>query len=81
MDIDIDIQIRVAAFKWLSEQTNSLGDVLPRTLLQQGFTFQDQRIPLVAPNGIFTPKAMDLPLSITTAPKVHMMIILEKTVF
>lgn len=67
--MDIDLQIRVSAFNWLSEQTSSIGDVLPRTLLEQGFMFQDERVPLVAPNGIFKPGIMDLPISITTAPK------------
>jgi putative restriction endonuclease len=45
------------------------GDVLPRKLLEQGFAFQGQRIPLVAPQGIFKPQILDLPISITTAPK------------
>lgn len=67
--MDIDLQVRLAAFSWLSEQVNSRGDVLPRKLLEQGFEFQGQRIPLVAPNGIFKPQILDLPLSITTAPK------------
>ncbi len=67
--MDTDLQIRLAAFNWLSEQVNSLGDVLPRKLLEQGFEFQGQRIPLVAPQGIFKPQILDLPLSITTAPK------------
>ncbi len=67
--MDIDLQVRLAAFNWLSEQVNSHGDVLPRQLLQQGFEFQGQRIPLVAPQGIFKPQILDLPLSITTAPK------------
>ena len=43
--------------------------MLPRKLLEQGFEFQGQRIPLVAPQGIFNPQLLDLPLSITTAPK------------
>jgi putative restriction endonuclease len=67
--MDIDLQVRLAAFAWLSEQVNSHGDVLPRKLLEQGFEFQGQRIPLIAPNGIFKPKFLDLPISITTAPK------------
>ena len=67
--MDIDLQIRLAAFNWLSEQVNSHGDVLPRKLLEQGFEFQGLRIPLVAPQGIFKPQILDLPLSITTAPK------------
>jgi putative restriction endonuclease len=67
--MDNDLQVRLAAFNWLSEQVNSYGDVLPRQLLQQGFEFQGQRVPLVAPQGIFKPQILDLPLSITTAPK------------
>jgi putative restriction endonuclease len=67
--MDIDFQVRLTAFNWLSEQVNSHGDVLPRKLLEQGFEFQGQRIPLVAPQGIFKPQVLELPLSITTAPK------------
>jgi putative restriction endonuclease len=67
--MDIDLQVRLAAFHWLTEQVNMHGDVLPRKLLEQGFEFQGQRIPLVAPQGIFKPQILDLPLSITTAPK------------
>lgn len=60
--------MRLAAFAWLKAQTSVRGDVLPRTLLQQGFEFQGHRIPLVSPQGIFKPQSMELPLSITTAP-------------
>lgn len=67
--MDIDLQIRLAAFNWLSEQVNMHGDVLARDLLLQGFEFQGQRVPLVAPNGIFKPKILRLPLSITTTVK------------
>ncbi len=67
--MDIDLQVRLAAFNWLSEQVNLHGDVFSRQLLQQGFEFQGQRIPLVAPQGIFKPQILDLPISITTAPK------------
>ena len=67
--MDIDLQVRLAAFNWLTERVNSYGDVLPMKLLEQGFEFQGQRIPLVAPQGIFKPQILDLPLSITTAPK------------
>jgi putative restriction endonuclease len=67
--MDFDFQVRLAAFQWLSEQVNLHGDVISRKILEQGFEFQDQRIPLVAPQGIFKPHILDLPLSITTAPK------------
>ncbi len=66
MNANLDTAIRLAAFRWLGEATAIHGDVLPRSLLQQGFDFQDERIPLVSPQGIFKPRLMDLPLSITT---------------
>lgn len=64
-----DLEIRLAAFDWLSEQVGIHGDVLPRELLGGGFEFQGNRIPLVAPQGIFKPKLLDLPLSITSTTK------------
>jgi putative restriction endonuclease len=67
--MDFDFQVRLAAFQWLAEQVNLHGDVLSRKTLEKGFEFQGQRIPLVAPQGIFKPQILDLPLTITTAPK------------
>jgi putative restriction endonuclease len=67
---DIDQRVRIAAFNWLDEQVGIHGDVLPRSLLEQGFAFEGQRIPLVAPQGIFKPKILSqMPLSITTTPE------------
>jgi len=64
---DLDRVLRVAAFAWLTEQVSVHGDVLPRTILAKGFIFQDQRVPLVAPQGIFKPRILpEFPLSITT---------------
>jgi putative restriction endonuclease len=65
--MDRDMMIRIAAFDWLTGQVDIQGDVLPRTLLQEGFEFQGQRVPLISPQGIFKPRIMDLPLSITTS--------------
>jgi putative restriction endonuclease len=63
-----DHEIRLAAFNWLNKQIQVHGDVLPREILQQGFDFRGNRIPLVSPQGIFKPRQMELPLSITTTP-------------
>lgn len=72
VSIDLDRRIRLVAFDWLSEQVNIHGDVLPRTTLAQGFIFEDQRIPLVSPQGIFKPKILpEYPLSITTTTSGH----------
>jgi putative restriction endonuclease len=68
---DIDQAIRTKAFDFLAQQVRLLGDVLPFSVLTQGFKFNDQRVPLLGPQGIFKPAAMrDMPLSITTAPAV-----------
>jgi len=67
--MDLDLEVRLAAFDWLKDQVEIHGDVLPRDLLQKGFQFRGNRVPLVSPQGIFKPKIMDMPLSITTTPE------------
>jgi hypothetical protein len=67
--MSLDQKIRLAAFKWLSEQVSIHGDVLPRKLLEKGFVFDDNRISLISPQGIFKPKIIEYPLTITTAPE------------
>jgi putative restriction endonuclease len=64
----LDEQIRLTAFDWLRDQTQKYDQVLSIELLRKGFVFNNERIPLVAPQGIFKPRLMELPLSITTAP-------------
>jgi putative restriction endonuclease len=62
-----DNRVRVAVFKWLSDQVKLHGDVLPRNLLAQGLVLDGIRIPLVGPQGIFKPRVLEkIPLSITT---------------
>jgi putative restriction endonuclease len=66
---EVDQRVRLTAFKWLEEQVRIHGDVLPRSILSEGFEFENQRVPLVGPQGIFKPKLLSqIPLSITTAP-------------
>ena len=64
--MSLDIEIRTATFNWLSQQLETHGDVLSRDLLRKGFKHREVRIPLVSPKGIFKPKSLDLPLTITT---------------
>ena len=66
---DDDHWVRSRAFDWLAEQVSLHGDVLPRELLAAGFTVKGVRVPLLGPQGIFKPKAMSAPISITTALK------------
>ncbi|MBU1700612.1 MAG: HNH endonuclease [Candidatus Eisenbacteria bacterium] len=62
--------MRLAAFQWLSEQTQIHGEVLPRNVLERGFDLDGHRVPLISPQGIFKPKVLpELPLTITTTPK------------
>lgn len=62
-------RVRASAFAWLNDQVARHGDVLPRNVLEQGFQFEGQSVPLLGPQGIFKPRILtDGPLSITTAP-------------
>lgn len=61
-------QIRATIFDWLSKQISIHGDVLSRDLLAQGLQIDGQRVPLIGPQGIFKPKILELPISITTSP-------------
>lgn len=61
--------VRLAAFRFLEQQLALAGDdkTLRRSVLEAGFTYEGQRVPLVGPQGIFKPRVIkDVPLSITT---------------
>lgn len=70
MHADFDSQVRNAAFEFLREAARRHGtDVLPRSVLAQGFQFDAQRVPILGPQGIFKPAILpEMPLSITTVP-------------
>jgi putative restriction endonuclease len=68
MNTELDQRVRLAAFQWLRAQIDVRGDVLPRQLLETGFDFDGIRIPLLNPQGIFKPRMLTEPLSITTSP-------------
>jgi putative restriction endonuclease len=68
--MDVDLAVRLAAFAYLDGQVRALGEVLPRQLLADGFTFEGTRVPLLGPQGIFKPSISSMPLSITTVPAV-----------
>lgn len=67
-DREYDARVRNAAFEWLAHEVSIHGDVLSRDRLALGFTFDQRRVPLVSPQGIFKPAVLAVPLSITTAP-------------
>jgi putative restriction endonuclease len=69
MSEERDHRIRLAAFQWLRAQMDVHGELLPRSILAEGFVFEGQRVPLLGPQGIFRPAVMsEAPLSITTIP-------------
>jgi putative restriction endonuclease len=69
---DHDLQVRLAAFEFLSTQLQLRGEVLPSTTLAQGFLFEGMRVPLISPQGIFKPRVLpEMPLSIRTAAVVE----------
>lgn len=71
MDPSTDTEVRLAAFRFLEEQTRLHGEVLAVETLRRGFEFRGRLVKLVGPQGIFKPKILrDYPISITTvAPK------------
>jgi len=60
-----DLSIRLFAFDWLKNQIEIYGDVLPRKSLHNGFSLSGERYGLVGPKGIWKPKSMVFPISIT----------------
>ena len=69
MSGELDHRVRLAAFQWLRAQMDVHGEVLPRSILAEGFAFEERRVPLIGPQGIFKPGIMTgAPLSITTIP-------------
>ena len=69
--MDVDSQVRLAAFAFLEQQTRLHGGTLSWDVLSRGFHYEGRRVPLVGPQGIFTPAVIRLPLTITTAPPVR----------
>ena len=72
MNREWDSRVRAAAFEFLKRKGELDDDTINRVDLLKGFELDGQRIPLVSPQGIFTPAVLDCPLSIsTTAPKLR----------
>lgn len=63
---DADASIRRAAFDWLAAQAELNNGVFPREVLARGFEHEGARICLIGPQGIFKPRQLSVPLSITT---------------
>jgi putative restriction endonuclease len=67
MAIDREWAARLAAFQWLADLGAPEAE-LSRTTLARGFELNGIRIPLLGPQGIWSPAGFQTPLSITTIP-------------
>lgn len=67
MDVDREWRARLAAFQWLSD-LGAPEQELTRTMLTRGFELDGVRVPLLGPQGIWSPAGFRVPLSIATIP-------------
>ena len=65
--VDADLRVQLAAFAFLDERHKLTDGLFDRHELQRGFILDGNRVPLLAPQGIFKPRVCRLPLSITTS--------------
>ena len=69
---ELDQRVRAAAFGFLRREVQLRGEVLPRSVLAEGFQFGGLRVPLIGPQGIFKPAVLpEMPLTITTVPEIE----------
>jgi len=59
-------QIRFNIFEWLRTRSTFNGGSFTRNDLTYGYSFQGKTIHLMGPQGIWTPKGFEAPISITT---------------
>lgn len=65
---NLDRQIRLAAFDWLSKQVEIRGEVLDYSVLKEGLQFRGEKVYLISPQGIFKPsQLLEMPLTIRTS--------------
>ena len=67
--MDHDTAVRLAVFNFLDKLRLSYGLILPWKELQQGFRFDGNVVSLIGAKGIWKPKILDLPISISTSPE------------
>lgn len=64
----MDTKIRLAIFNWLNQQISIHGNVLTSSLLKSGFMFRGEPVFLVGSKGIWKPKQLKYPITITSDP-------------
>jgi len=60
------LDLRYALFLWLKDRETKNGGILSRDELAKAFYYKNHHVTLVGPTGIWTPKGMDIPISIST---------------
>ena len=68
VEADFDARVRAAVFDFLDRRLPRNAGVIEWGTLQRGVEVDGRRIPLASMQGIFKPAALDLPLSLRTAP-------------
>lgn len=67
-DLGHERSVRAAAFHWLGSRVSGEERVINRTVLLEGFPYLGERVSMISQQGIFKPRILGLPLSITTSP-------------
>ncbi|HEX6348520.1 MAG TPA: HNH endonuclease [Candidatus Dormibacteraeota bacterium] len=68
-DWGLDRAVRLAAINFVHDLIRTSGDDLSYRDLSAGFSFRGRQIHLLGPQGIFKPSILDVPLTISTAPR------------
>lgn len=63
----LEANIRTAAMNYLNSLKSKYGDILPHHELKKGFKYFNEQIHLISQQGIFKPRQIDIPLTITTS--------------
>lgn len=61
-----EMEIRLAAFRWLDERSRFNDGIFDGSELARGFEYQGRRITLHGQTGIWFPAGFEIPISITT---------------
>src|SRR5215203_2096490 len=67
VDPEAEWRVRFAAFQWLSD-LGAPTEELTRATLTRGFELNGVRVPVIGPQGIWSPASFRIPLSIATIP-------------
>ena len=67
-DLEHEQRVRAEAFSWLGSKVSGEDGVIDRNVLLEGFRYQGVRVSMISQQGIFKPRILGLPISITTSP-------------